>query len=168
MANMKFTFLTALCLIVGICDVVGESPAASVVVETKSGTESYQMYESGKMYFSNDFLIIEPTNVGATDAQNGIKYKLADINKLLFSSEGTSVANTDNIASVNVYPNPSSDYLNLELPSEEVYQYAIYSLKGEKVKTGQIGNGGKIDIQTLPTGVYFLNIGNTYLKISKI
>ncbi|MBP5455976.1 MAG: T9SS type A sorting domain-containing protein [Paludibacteraceae bacterium] len=167
MTNFKFSFLTALCLFLGVCNVWGENYSAKVVVETNEGAKTYEIYESGKLYFSNDFLVIDPAS--NTDGHSAAKIRLADINKLLFFDGETS--NQDeikNALSFDVYPNPATDYLSVRFASAESCPFSIYSINGEVVKSGKIQSGEKIEVYSLPAGVYFFNIGGMFIKFSKI
>ena len=58
---------------------------------------------------------------------------------------------------LNVYPNPSSDYIRISgLNKNE--NYTIYNTLGTKVKNGIIANHDKINLQNLTHGVYFLKL----------
>ena len=150
-----------------VCNAWGENSTAKISVETKEGLNTYEMYDSGKMYFSGNSLVIETSESG--ENKQLVKFELADINKLLFFSEETASQNIgNNTLSLGIYPNPSSDYINVSLPTGENYPYNVFSANGSVVKTGQITNGGRIDIQSLTPGIYFLQIGNVYIKFSKI
>ena len=166
MAKFKFSFLTALCLALGVCNVWGEA-FTRIVVETNEGAKAYEIYESGKLYFSNDFLVVE--SASNVDGQSPAKIKLADIKKVLFSSDP--MLNQDGIKdamSFDVYPNPATDYLSVRFASAESYSFSIFSINGEVVKSGRIQSGEKIEVYSLPAGVYFFNVGSMYIKFSKI
>jgi hypothetical protein len=55
------------------------------------------------------------------------------------------------------YPNPTSDFIHLELPEDETSTYQIFSLTGKLVVSGSIPDG-EIDVSTLPPGGYVLQI----------
>jgi hypothetical protein len=62
-----------------------------------------------------------------------------------------------------LYPNPASDYIQVVgLPTNGKYTIDIYNPQGQKVKS-QIRTDGsdlRLDIQTLPPGVYFIQINS--------
>jgi hypothetical protein len=59
-----------------------------------------------------------------------------------------------NIQYINIYPNPSSNRINLELPSNfEVIQFEIINATGQTIKTGSSKN---IDISDLVAGFYVI------------
>ncbi len=86
--------------------------------------------------------------------ENG-DYKLSNMVQLRMST----------IATVSVYPNPSSDYLNINL-SEAIDTEAAVSISdinGKNVELNPTSNNGtsiQFNIQQLENGVYFLNLLN--------
>jgi len=56
-----------------------------------------------------------------------------------------------------IYPNPSNDFIIIE--STEASKFSIYNNTGSLLKFGQIMDG-KIDIQNLENGMYFLELEN--------
>ncbi|MDN3664270.1 T9SS type A sorting domain-containing protein [Algibacter miyuki] len=56
-----------------------------------------------------------------------------------------------------MYPNPSSDFLNIS-GLTETQHYGIYNIIGTEVKKGSISNQEKIDIQDLTNGIYLLKL----------
>lgn len=77
--------------------------------------------------------------------------------------ETTSTATRDISATqaLTVFPNPASGELRLNAP---VVRYTIFDLSGA-VKLH--GKGSRIDIQSLPQGMYFLSTENGYAKFIK-
>jgi len=57
---------------------------------------------------------------------------------------------------INVFPNPSADFLYLDSPSAN-FSFDIYSLSGVKMLYGQ-GSEKRIDISSLSAGIYLLQI----------
>lgn len=58
----------------------------------------------------------------------------------------------------NVYPNPASDYLKININSEHVMNYHIFDALGRSVKTGIYQRGQTIDIDGLNAGLYHLQL----------
>jgi xyloglucan-specific exo-beta-1,4-glucanase len=54
-----------------------------------------------------------------------------------------------------VYPNPSNDYISLQLQNESLSSAVIFSVTGQKVMEG---NDTKIDISSFESGIYFVKI----------
>jgi hypothetical protein len=60
---------------------------------------------------------------------------------------------------VNVHPNPSYDWLHINISSQESVNYSIYNCKGIKTVVGKLSSGESIiDISTLPPGLYFIKL----------
>jgi hypothetical protein len=85
------------------------------------------------------------------NSDNGFKLFLDDIN---FTIEDPLA--TENLAlnTLQIYPNPTSDFLNFNLVGEKVIK-EIYTLDGKKI-TQSIDN--KIDVRDLKAGVYVVKI----------
>ncbi|TVQ84837.1 MAG: T9SS C-terminal target domain-containing protein [Bacteroidetes bacterium] len=85
---------------------------------------------------------------------------------ILFTLEETSVSEINNESFV-VYPNPATDVIYFDLPSgkNEIF---IYNVTGSKViKTDNLEISGKINVESLPAGIYFLKLQNNR-GISKV
>lgn len=78
-----------------------------------------------------------------------------------------SVSSVHKKALFNIYPNPTSDFIQIETP-ENIREINIYSSVGQKVMTSQ---STKINVKSLNTGVYWVEIktknGSTVHKIVK-
>jgi hypothetical protein len=79
----------------------------------------------------------------------------------------TSISQFDNVE-VSVYPNPATNYVNVEVLSDEAQQFTatVVDMMGKTVYTDQIGhNGGnqvyQIPVNNLAKGVYFLHLDGT-------
>jgi hypothetical protein len=69
-------------------------------------------------------------------------------------------------SNVNIYPSPTSNYLNLEGPKED-YSLQILNIQGQLFHEMKNINGNqKIDVSFLPSGLYFINVN--YNKGSQI
>lgn len=74
---------------------------------------------------------------------------------------------------VGVYPNPTTNYVTVQLDFSKFSRnsnYELYDLNGKSIKTGTIsGNETQINMDNLPATVYFLNINDkTKIKTFKI
>lgn len=59
--------------------------------------------------------------------------------------------------SASFHPNPSTQYISLPVSSGLV-QYRVYSSTGKTVATGEAQGGATVDLQRVPTGIYFLEL----------
>lgn len=67
----------------------------------------------------------------------------------------------DNLADlVNIYPNPATTRINLDVPANiEILDVALYDVLGKN--TGAVLVNGSIDVSNLSRGVYILNVNST-------
>lgn len=64
---------------------------------------------------------------------------------------------------IKIYPNPSSLYIELSgLLKEE--EYHIYNILGNEVSNGIVSNLGKVNIQKLNVGMYFIKLENGFTQ----
>lgn len=80
--------------------------------------------------------------------------------ELSYANQMVSTGEKFAIEDLNIYPNPSSNYLNIDLItiSDNVY-YHLISTTGNIVKTGMLKSGSQtIDISQLASGSYILKI----------
>ena len=78
----------------------------------------------------------------------------------------TGIGEFDNVE-VSVYPNPASNYVNVEVLSDEAQQFTatVVDMMGKTVYTDQFGHNGGDQIYTIPVtslskGVYFLHLNS--------
>lgn len=67
-------------------------------------------------------------------------------------------SNTINLNEINVYPNPFSDKININL--EEKSDLSIYSIDGKLLRQQNLGLNSELDFSDLNKGIYFLKISN--------
>ncbi|HAQ71904.1 T9SS type A sorting domain-containing protein [Salibacteraceae bacterium] len=58
-----------------------------------------------------------------------------------------------------IIPNPATGYFQVEFSESHNIEYIIHDSFGQKVKRGTISSGDVINIEGLPSGIYFLNLG---------
>ncbi|PCH67083.1 MAG: hypothetical protein COC06_11840, partial [Bacteroidales bacterium] len=68
---------------------------------------------------------------------------------------------------VTIYPNPTSDYLNIDLPDVHVNQILILNGRGQVIKTLKTFENIRINIQDLVSGTYFISIQTDQFVITK-
>jgi hypothetical protein len=71
------------------------------------------------------------------------------------------------ISKLRLYPNPTSDYINIEANNMEISEVALYNLLGKKVLSQTEISNNSINISNLSKGVYFIKIsakGNSIIK----
>lgn len=65
----------------------------------------------------------------------------------------------ENLANIEVYPNPCEGMLHLSLGNNESFEYSIYDLTGQIVVNGRSqGRETVVDMSHFPAGVYFISV----------
>jgi|SRR5690554_33162 len=78
--------------------------------------------------------------------------------------ETSGLENLDFDISLNVYPNPTSDYLTLNINSEQKQElkFNVFNMQGEEITQGKIDSQEiQINMIGLSSGTYFLNVLDT-------
>jgi hypothetical protein len=75
------------------------------------------------------------------------------------NNEVLSVENDFTISRFSMFPNPTSDFLNVKIQEGEIEQILLYNLNGKKVLSKKINKEQSIiDTQNLIRGIYFIKI----------
>lgn len=77
--------------------------------------------------------------------------------------------NANESSNIKVYPNPTVDLVNVQLPGD--FDYQLISLKGEVLLNGKSNNAVILDIESFESGVYYLRLitesENTLIELIK-
>jgi len=71
----------------------------------------------------------------------------------------------ENIHDFALYPNPTKDFITVEIEHLHAQSISIQDLSGKEVYNGEINGIAKIDVSTLTSGLYFVKIGSVMKKI---
>lgn len=75
----------------------------------------------------------------------------------------------NNIENIYLYPNPTSDILNVVMPSVADKNYVVFDSRGRKVLEGKLKETDRqIDTKTLSNGAYILQIGDEKVPVRVI
>lgn len=89
---------------------------------------------------------------------------VSDMQEGLFVIEGVSIIISTNDVepqSINIYPNPVTDELNLDLDIPGTYSYVIKSTIGQIVASGKINDSDtSLSTNGIPSGTYFIELNN--------
>ncbi len=80
------------------------------------------------------------------------------------SSTGVNKVEANSI-SVNCYPNPSGNYISIDIPTKDNYSYYIYSAEGKLLLNGELVSSNKIDVSSLPSGNYSAILRSTETEL---
>ncbi len=68
--------------------------------------------------------------------------------------------------SIQIYPNPAQNELHVQLNQTQGRQLAIYNLIGKAVSQHRVqGSNARLDISTMPSGIYFLRVMDSKGKV---
>ena len=68
---------------------------------------------------------------------------------------------------IRIHPNPARTELHIILPSQDSADYTIFNIMGQTMQQGAIPQSSTINIESLPSGLYFLQISGTTVKFVK-
>ncbi len=130
---------------------------------------------SGDTTFTID--ITQNSNTFIIPSKKNITGLTIDPNNWLLNTVGTISYNPalislslDNIAldnSIRIYPNPTTDYLQIENSSSEMTTLSLFDWNGRRLQHQTLNALTIVDISALAKGVYLLEIRNATGKISR-
>ena len=104
------------------------------------------------LYVANDGL--HPSGIQYTE---WVKLMLETIDEEI---TGFKTNSSEIIAGVEVWPNPSSDYITIKIPENSELNVEIIDATGKTVAVNSLkGNTATISVADLPAGIYFIKIG---------
>lgn len=80
----------------------------------------------------------------------------------------SSIETYDENAKIFIYPNPTSDKLNMSSETEQLVLVGIFTLNGQKLMQQQMSTSESIDVSFLAKGIYIIKINETSYKFSKL
>ena len=101
------------------------------------------------------------TSGGTVSTLGSIGYYDFFVAKLGASTCGTAVS-TDkfNSITVNVYPNPTTNIVNIET-QETLQNYEVYNVLGQQIQQGNFNGDNQINLHGATTGTYFIKVTTT-------
>ena len=144
--------------------------AQTMYVKQSTGTQTtFALSKIQKMTFSGGNIVVNKTdNSSVVYALNGLRY-------LNFTDFTTSIEGTQSVENqmLNVYPNPVSNKLHIELSGTVQVEgmFNILNFEGKTVLSQKISHAGlhTLDISYLPKGIYLCRYSNaSELKTVKI
>lgn len=95
---------------------------------------------------------------------NTVWVKVKDANScenrdtIIITLEPPSAVLSPEVAGIRVYPVPTSEVLNIDLPENSSGYYRLSSTEGRLIQTGQLEPHTRIDTRSLPAGIYLLTM----------
>ena len=116
-----------------------------------------------KLFLDENKCYCDMLNSGSLDLNNkSSKYEIA-LNCKTLNIDKTFKPNLN----LNVYPVPATNEINVEFNSSKKTDYKIYNVFGQQLKNGIITAYEKINIESLPHGIYYLKVGQTTIRFIK-
>jgi hypothetical protein len=94
---------------------------------------------------------------GPSDGDNFYRLKMVDVDNTYAMSRIVRI-NFENAAAVQVYPNPTSDFMKLTLGKEKILHVQLYNIQGVMVLENKPGASDILDIRHLNPGSYIVKI----------
>lgn len=108
---------------------------------------------------SNSNIMADYTDANGNNASAFYRVKAISYREATYYSPIIKILNNTNISSIKIFPNPAQQYIFITPNHKEIIFYDILNAGGVKLSSGNIFNQTKkIDIQTLPTGIYFIRL----------
>lgn len=133
----------------------------SVSVLDKNGViTTYQLAQTGKMFFDNDYLMIKENS-----NSNAKPCLLANVKKIFFGTY-SDIDDVNGGTQVSIFPNPTTDNVYIAY-AKEGDKTEIFTWNGILLaeKSYSLGNG--VSLSEFPMGLYILRINGQSFKISK-
>jgi len=141
----------------------------------------YRFADNTQDYIIKDWTYVNLTKLGAVDSMsfalsssdngtygmNTPAYFCIDDMSSLYD---VSIAKTEKLSSLRVYPNPASSYINIRGIAESEAQISIFNMQGSLVSHFIVEKGSineRIDIQNLNSGVYFIQFTSNTEMVQK-
>jgi len=126
--------------------------------------ENNNFTQIGELYynFNSSESILDEMLASASNL-NSESYNFQQID-CIPEDEFLSIISNESHESINLYPNPSVNYINID-SNEEIWKLEIIKMNGEKINN--IPFSKNIDISFLSKGIYVLNFNNYFIKFVK-
>lgn len=135
-----------------------------MIVDIIDGVEqNIELSTASKISFQTDSIVILPRTGDATT----MIYAITDIRKLAF--DGSIVTGLDTVEQprVTIYPNPVSDYFMINGIQKGNLPLKVFSLNGRVVIRGRYRYGSRVDVSSLASGLYLIQVGGDNCKFVK-
>ncbi|MEM4326166.1 MAG: T9SS type A sorting domain-containing protein [Candidatus Pacearchaeota archaeon] len=155
-----------------------DSTSSSIIIEANgndlvSGIFNYSLKVSEDNSIPYPFTTLFNSNIAIFKVNKSGLYKIyctatdnagnteqnVDLPKASVFVSKESIVDFSNISNIQIYPNPASNYLSINLPYLTYAKYLIQNPQGKTIINGSISNeNNKIDLNNLPNGIYFIRI----------
>lgn len=96
---------------------------------------------------------VEPIDHSTPPVQYCFEYTVS-CNGVTATSEQEGVERNE----ISVYPNPASDFLQVDFESTKESEFQVFDVAGKEIISGTMQSGEEIETQDLPAGVYIIRL----------
>ncbi len=141
----------------------------SVATGSANNVQSFEWYKDGVLIATTQNNVYKVASTGKYNCK--IKHNTITVGaigtskNLILETEiqnvtvsSTATNDTDWTSQVNIYPNPTSEWLNIDLPNAEDITLQIMDLSGKNVFNKKINTSNPLNISDLSKGTYILKI----------
>jgi hypothetical protein len=125
---------------------------------------------AGGDFTSNNFTLSWTLGEAVTQTLTSTNFILTQgVQQPTIITVGTYIPQIDNYT-LNVYPNPTSDYVYIKTTDYSNLNYKVYDLNGRLLAADVLNENTRVEFKNYPTAIYFVNIhnNNSVVKTFKI
>lgn len=129
----------------------------------------YRFEDNSEDYILDEWRYVDLTSLGEADS---LQFFLSSTDNSTFgmntpayfcidrltTSDGVSSVDNANFAFAEVFPNPTTDYLQVSNPEGTDFIYRIFDMMGQPVLQGTSAGTSRLDVRFLPRGTYALEL----------
>ncbi|MFE3871405.1 M4 family metallopeptidase [Flavobacterium sp. ZS1P70] len=120
---------------------------------TYANARTYGIQAATDLYGAGSLEVIATTNAFYAV---GVGTAYVSTAKIAFAKTATTATATEAFV---LYPNPTSEVLNVSVKENKVSSYKIFNSLGFQIQTGKT-SGGEINVSNLSKGIYFFELNN--------
>ena len=135
-----------------------------VLTEIASNISSYTDTEVTTTDVAYLIEVLNPNDCGVSSGGRNLPSSSSRSN---IASYGTITALSDLAKSIEIFPNPTTGFVNIQLEKELNGVYYLYNLMGQAIEMGTLSEQNVIDMTDKSLGVYFITIKTSTGSISR-
>jgi hypothetical protein len=159
--KLKLFIFVIICLNGMFLNELKSQSAIINIIRWDNSEKKVEMDALRKLTFTADDLVL---NYQAGLVENIAK---AEIRKVVFGTS-TSVKPLNLLNTIQVYPNPTREFITIKNIPDTPLQVVVYSITGSQVLNVQMNSSNQqINVSNLPNGLYYLKVNNQVIKFTK-
>lgn len=108
--------------------------------------------------------VVSPNSCGVSESGRLLQTTTSRSN---IARNTTALGRTSINDQIEIFPNPTSDYLNIESSSDRLESYELKTLTGQVIQEGELTGKDIVSLKGIPIGVYLLSVSTTEGRINK-